>query len=65
MPTPLTPVTLEADAIIAPADATAFWTGFVALTPLPTGKTVAQIGAVFITTNPTTNAIRVQMKFKN
>lgn len=64
-PTPLTPITLKATEVIAAADATAWLTSFLANTPLPTGKTIAEISSGTFNVNPVTKAISLQIAFSS
>lgn len=64
-PTPLTPITLEADETISSADAPSFWAALTALCPLPAGKTIEQISSGTLTVNSITKTVRVQIRFSS
>jgi len=61
---PLTPVTLEASEIVAVADVPALLNGIAALTPLPAGKTIAQINMITIV-KQANGAYKVDYRFSS
>lgn len=63
MSQPLVPVVNQANVVISKADAPAFLTGIAALTPLPEGKTTAQLTRYTFTVSPD-GTIKISVNFK-
>lgn len=62
---PLQPVINSAKQTVAKADAPAFLAGIAALSPMPTGKTTAQIQRYSFTQNASTGEIDVVVNFSS